>query len=49
MVILETSKGNIVIDLDYKNAPITSANFEQYVKEGFYDCLLYTSPSPRDA
>lgn len=34
---LETSKGNINIDLDVKKAPIAAANFVYLVKEGFYD------------
>lgn len=36
-VVLETSQGQIVIQLDEKNAPRTSANFKKLVKQGFYD------------
>lgn len=40
-VVLETSKGNIEIQLDSKNAPITTANFLSYVNEGFYDGTVF--------
>ena len=36
-----TSKGTIVIELDAVKAPITTANFLTYVKEGFYDGLIF--------
>ena len=36
-VMLETSLGDFVIQLDLERAPLTSANFLQYVKEGFYN------------
>jgi cyclophilin family peptidyl-prolyl cis-trans isomerase len=36
-VVLETTQGNIVIQLDEKNAPRTAANFKKLVKQGFYD------------
>jgi len=36
-VMLETSLGEFVIQLDMERAPLTSANFLQYVKEGFYN------------
>ena len=38
---LETTKGDIVIELDRKAAPITVANFVQYVDEGFYDGTIF--------
>jgi len=38
---LETSLGNIEIELDAAKAPKTVANFEQYVKEGFYDGTVF--------
>ncbi len=38
---LETAKGDIVIELDRKAAPITVANFVQYVDEGFYDGTIF--------
>lgn len=40
-VILETSKGNIVIQLAAQAAPITVDNFLQYVNSGFYDGLIF--------
>lgn len=33
--------GDIVIELDAKNAPISSANFLALVKKGFYDGLIF--------
>ena len=41
MVILETSKGRIALELDHEQAPLTSANFEQYVRDGFYEGLIF--------
>lgn len=40
-VLIETSKGNITIELDAKNAPISTANFISYVKDGFYDGTIF--------
>ena len=39
--IIETEKGNMVIELFEKDAPITAANFEKLIKEGFYDGLIF--------
>ena len=36
-VLLETSKGNITIELDQAKAPITVRNFLNYVTSGFFD------------
>ena len=36
-----TNKGVIVIDVDEENAPITAANFLQYVNDGFYVGLIF--------
>jgi peptidyl-prolyl cis-trans isomerase A (cyclophilin A) len=33
--------GDIVIELDAQKAPKSVANFEQYVKEGFYDGTVF--------
>jgi len=41
MVKLETSMGDIVIELDEQAAPITVRNFLGYVEEGFYDGLIF--------
>ncbi len=38
---LETSMGDIVLSLNEEKAPITTANFIQYVKDGFYDGLIF--------
>ncbi len=38
---LTTNKGAIDIELDTEKAPITCANFEKYVKSGFYDGTLF--------
>lgn len=39
--IIETEKGNIVLELFEKDAPKTVANFEKLVKQGFYDGLTF--------
>ncbi|GED23546.1 peptidylprolyl isomerase [Halomonas halmophila] len=41
MITLETNFGDIVIALNHEQAPKTAANFEQYVREGFYDNTLF--------
>ncbi|OSI11597.1 peptidylprolyl isomerase [Neisseria zoodegmatis] len=41
MIKLHTNFGVIGIELDYEKAPVTAANFEQYVKDGFYDGLIF--------
>ncbi len=41
MVRLETNFGNIDIELFAKQAPITSKNFLNYVKSGFYDETIF--------
>ena len=38
---LQTSMGDITIELDEQKAPITCANFLTYVKEGFYDGTIF--------
>ena len=40
-VLLETSKGNITIELNKEKAPITVKNFLGYVKDGYYDGLIF--------
>jgi len=41
IVILETSKGVIEVELDRTNAPITVDNFLSYVNEGFFDGTIF--------
>lgn len=40
-VTLHTTEGDIVIDLDAKNVPITANNFFYLAKEGFYDNVIF--------
>lgn len=40
-VLLTTNQGDITLELDTENAPKTSANFLEYVREGFYDGLIF--------
>lgn len=40
-VVLETSEGNITIELDKEKAPKTVANFLKYTNEGFYDNTVF--------
>jgi peptidyl-prolyl cis-trans isomerase B (cyclophilin B) len=40
-VLLETSMGKITIELFKEKAPITVRNFLGYVKDGFYDGLIF--------
>lgn len=39
--VIETEKGNIVIELFEKDAPNTVANFESLIKKGFYNGLIF--------
>ena len=41
MVKLETDLGDIIIELDEEKAPITTANFLNYVKSGHYDGTIF--------
>ena len=41
MVKIETNMGDITLSLDSEKAPISVANFLQYVDEGFYDGLVF--------
>jgi cyclophilin family peptidyl-prolyl cis-trans isomerase len=40
-VLIETSMGDIVIELFHDEAPITTHNFVRYVRDGFYDGLTF--------
>ncbi|MDD3582133.1 MAG: peptidylprolyl isomerase [Desulfobacca sp.] len=41
VVKLETTKGDITLELDQDKAPVTVANFLQYAKNGFYDGTVF--------
>ena len=41
MILLETTLGNITLELFETDAPLTTANFKQYVEEGFYDGTIF--------
>ncbi len=41
MIKMTTNFGDIIIELDADKAPETAANFEQYVKDGFYDGTIF--------
>jgi len=45
-VLLKTSMGDITLELNEKAAPVTSANFLQYVDEGFYSNTLFHRVMP---
>ncbi len=38
---MKTSAGDILLELDAKNAPVTVRNFLTYVDEGFYDGTIF--------
>jgi len=40
-VLMDTSMGNVTIELFKDKAPISVRNFLSYVKEGFYDGLIF--------
>ncbi|WP_133406432.1 peptidylprolyl isomerase [Parashewanella tropica] len=41
MITLHTNFGDIKIQLNHEKAPITAANFESYVKDGFFDGTIF--------
>ena len=41
MIRFTTNKGVIDIELDHEHAPKTCANFEQYVRDGFYNGTIF--------
>ncbi len=41
MVTMRTNYGDIVLELDFENAPKTAANFMEYVNEGFFDGTIF--------
>ncbi len=46
VVLLESSKGNIKIELFSKEAPITVKNFLSYASEGFFNGLIFHRVKP---
>jgi cyclophilin family peptidyl-prolyl cis-trans isomerase len=40
-VTVQTTMGNFTIELDPEHAPLTVANFLRYVREGFYDGMIF--------
>ncbi len=41
MILLQTTHGDIKLELDHAKAPETAKNFEQYVRDGFFDGLIF--------
>jgi peptidyl-prolyl cis-trans isomerase B (cyclophilin B) len=41
VVLMSTSKGDIRIELDAQNAPITTKNFLEYASSGHYDGVIF--------
>ncbi|QIR14161.1 peptidylprolyl isomerase [Shewanella aestuarii] len=41
MITLHTNLGDITLQLNEEKAPLTSANFLQYVQDGFYDGTIF--------
>jgi peptidyl-prolyl cis-trans isomerase B (cyclophilin B) len=41
MITLHTNFGDIVVELDFDNAPKSAANFLQYGKDGFYNGTIF--------
>ncbi|MCD6055081.1 MAG: Peptidylprolyl isomerase [Gammaproteobacteria bacterium] len=41
MIVLKTNLGDIVLALDAEKAPVTVANFLDYVNDGFYDNTIF--------
>jgi len=46
VVVLETTRGRIVMELDREKAPLTVANFLAHVRAGFYDGLIFHRAEP---
>lgn len=41
MITFKTSLGDIKINLDFENAPVTAENFQQYAQDGFYNGTIF--------
>ena len=40
-IIIKTTLGDIKIELDFDNAPVTAKNFQQYAEDGFYNGTIF--------
>jgi cyclophilin family peptidyl-prolyl cis-trans isomerase len=47
IVVIETNKGNIEVELNAEKAPITVANFLRYANEGYYNGTVFHRVIPR--
>jgi len=41
MIVFKTNYGDITIELDFDKAPVSSANFLEYARSGFYDNTIF--------
>lgn len=41
MITMKTNYGDITLELDFENTPVTAQNFVEYVKSGFYDGTIF--------
>tara|TARA_Y100000588_G_scaffold297516_1_gene318278 strand:+ start:552 stop:1046 length:495 start_codon:yes stop_codon:yes gene_type:complete len=41
MIVLKTNLGDIKIELDFDNTPVTAKNFQDYVESGFYNGTIF--------
>lgn len=41
MIVFHTTHGDVYIELNHEKAPSTAANFEQYVRDGFYNGVIF--------
>ena len=46
VVVMETSMGEVVIELFRDHSPVTIGNFLEYVEDGFYDGLIFHRAIP---
>ena len=47
LVVMETSMGSFKIEVFDKEAPLSAENFRDYVRQGFYDNLIFHRVIPR--
>ena len=41
MITFKTTLGDIQIELDFDNAPVTAKNFQQYAEDGFFNGTIF--------